>query len=193
MTYNDKTRWNSHFDRRHVQAKIRTKEDQWSKQSDKTYVLFAASFCALGPLSWRKKEKNVSKPETNVIINRRNTNEHYFHDVCGSEVARISHVCIRMWVYVAVCTNESACACRYIVGDDVVVVVVVVVVPGCPVSSTSAFLSFFFLSFFFSISLTYTMFFLFFFPPRFSLSLSLTLFPFGTYIYIYIFISRFYF
>ena len=94
---------------------------------DKTYVLFAASFCALGPLSWRKKEKNVSKPETNVIINRRNTNEHYFHDVCGSEVARISHVCIRMWVYVAVCTNESACACRYIVGDDVVVVVVVVV------------------------------------------------------------------
>lgn len=157
---------------------------------DKTYVLFAASFCALGPLSWRKKEKNVSKPETNVIINRRNTNEHYFHDVCGSEVARISHVCIRMWVYVAVCTNESACACRYIVGDDVVVVVVVVVVPGCPVSSTSAFLSFFFLSFFFSISLTYTMFFLFFFPLVFlSLSLTLSLSFRYVYIYIYIYIS----
>ena len=158
---------------------------------DITYVLFAASFCALGPLSWRKKEKNVSKPETNVIINRRNTNEHYFHDVCGSEVARISHVCIRMWVYVAVCTNESACACRYIVGDDVVVVVVVV--PGCPVSSTSAFLSFFFLSFFFPFLWHTLCFSSFFSPSFFSLSLSLSLFPFGTYIYIYIFISRFYF
>lgn len=95
-----------------------------------------------------------------------------------------------MWVYVAVCTNESACACRYIVGDDVVVVVVVVVVPGCPVSSTSAFLSFFFLSFFFSISLTYTMFFLFFFPLVFlSLSLTLSLSFRYVYIYIYIYIS----
>lgn len=39
----------------------------------------------------QEKEKNVRKPETSVIIYRRNTNEHYLL-VCGSEL-RANRVC----------------------------------------------------------------------------------------------------
>lgn len=95
---------------------------------DKLLTVIAASFGTFGLLSLTKKEKNVSKLEINVIINRRNTNERYFLVWLGG--ARISHVCIRMWVYMTVCVSKHTCVS--VVGDDVV--------PGFPVAIVCFFL-----------------------------------------------------